>query len=529
MTVLVIVDGFANRFFQQFIAENPTSAIARTMSGARVDYARGSTSAFPSYTFPNQVSLVTGRWPGGERGHGILGNAWFDRSAEIRGNTPPTAPADVREYDAGTYMHMAPHAAYVYLEPGLVNADMRGPTLYDALGEADKESFVSYHMVTNGADAHAWPLPQDYAFYVGVSGVEGSAQYDRAATDAAVAAIYASAPLGGFDHYTLYLSGLDHAGHSETGTAGFQEYLREHVDPQVERVLDAFETTGQLDRVVWLYAADHGHTDMNPDDWVNLAAPEIRDGVLETLPCGSAPCYTAAYEPQYNAGLAGAPGYDATREDFDLVMLNNGGAGYLYLSNRAASDDERWDRAPDFARDVLPFARGIAQNAATPGAALHGTLDDVLVKDCRFGCRYVVLRPGAEMGGLAPLRVLNPAYTDAVARLTAFVSDRSPDVVLLPNYLKHDGWPAAGHYLNPTGALADNRTWFFDRQIEYSTHGSLYPTDSEPVLQIGTTGDALGFAGTRVVHERAKNVDVTPTIVRLHGGAMDADGRALVE
>ncbi len=530
LTVLVIVDGLGNQFFQRFIAENPGSAIASTLAGGRLDFVGGSTSAFPSYTFPNQVTIATGRWPGGARGHGIMGNEFFDPTTKIRGNTPPTAPADVREYDAGTYAHMAPHAGYVYAPPGLVNVDIRGGTLYEALTAAGKSSFVSFHMVTKGATGYFWPLPQDYVNYLVVAGDEGSGEYDRAATDAAVLEIKSRAALGlpPRDHLTLYLSGLDHTGHTETGTAGFQQYLREKVDPQVARVRDALAEAGLLDRVVWIYSADHGHTDMNKDDFVNLAKPEVRDGILEAISCGASACYSAAYEPRENAAVLGVPGADATRENWDLVMLHNGGAAFLHLSDRAAPAYARWNSSPSLDRDVLPFVRGLAAEALKPSSPLYGTMDDVLVKWCPWGsCAYYVYRP--VMGSLSPLGVLNPAYYRAIERLATFVDERSPDVVLLPNYLKDDSWPPRGHYLNPAGALVDNRTWFYDRQIEHSTHGSLYGSDSRPVLQIGSAGDALGFRGARVIDESPRNVDVAPTIARLHGIAMGGvDGRNLI-
>src|SRR5213075_2013071 len=41
--------------------------------GVRVDRA---VSCLPSITYPNAVSIMTGRFPGH---HGILGNRWFDR------------------------------------------------------------------------------------------------------------------------------------------------------------------------------------------------------------------------------------------------------------------------------------------------------------------------------------------------------------------------------------------------------------------------------------------------------------------
>src|SRR4051794_33667330 len=73
--IVFFVDGMDETRFNELLVRGELPHIADRFvnHGVRVDRA---VSSFPSTTYPNAVSLITGRFPGH---HGILGNRWFDR------------------------------------------------------------------------------------------------------------------------------------------------------------------------------------------------------------------------------------------------------------------------------------------------------------------------------------------------------------------------------------------------------------------------------------------------------------------
>lgn len=89
LVILVGIDGFRADYLSRGFAPNLTQLAA---TGARVEQL---TPVFPSVTFPNHVSMVTGRHPGQ---HGILNNTMVDPSIphqvfRLRDRTAVTNPA----------------------------------------------------------------------------------------------------------------------------------------------------------------------------------------------------------------------------------------------------------------------------------------------------------------------------------------------------------------------------------------------------------------------------------------------------
>jgi predicted AlkP superfamily pyrophosphatase or phosphodiesterase len=67
--VLVSLDAFRYDYFERYLAAN-LLAIARAGAAAKALI-----PAFPSFTFPNHISIVTGLYP---ENHGIVENSFYD-------------------------------------------------------------------------------------------------------------------------------------------------------------------------------------------------------------------------------------------------------------------------------------------------------------------------------------------------------------------------------------------------------------------------------------------------------------------
>ena len=77
--LLISFDGLSSVVFEKFLKENPTSNFGSFISqGVKADYMQPS---FPSSTFPNHWTLVTGLYP---ETHGIVANAVYDPVTNLK-------------------------------------------------------------------------------------------------------------------------------------------------------------------------------------------------------------------------------------------------------------------------------------------------------------------------------------------------------------------------------------------------------------------------------------------------------------
>ena len=73
-TLMISLDGFRADYLDEFLKNNPESNLQKLMveAGVKAEYMRPS---FPSLTFPNHYTLVTGLYM---ESHGIIGNSFYD-------------------------------------------------------------------------------------------------------------------------------------------------------------------------------------------------------------------------------------------------------------------------------------------------------------------------------------------------------------------------------------------------------------------------------------------------------------------
>ena len=73
-TLMISLDGFSAEYLDEFLENNPESNLQKLMveAGVKAEYMRPS---FPTVTFPNHYTLVTGLY---SESHGITGNGFYD-------------------------------------------------------------------------------------------------------------------------------------------------------------------------------------------------------------------------------------------------------------------------------------------------------------------------------------------------------------------------------------------------------------------------------------------------------------------
>jgi predicted AlkP superfamily pyrophosphatase or phosphodiesterase len=228
--ILISLDGFRADYLDRGLTPNIAALAA---SGVRT---AGMRPAFPSLTFPNHYTLVTGLYPDH---HGMVSNTMED-PAIPGGHFAPSAQGDERWWDEAT--------------PIWISAERQG------MGAATM-FWPGSDQIIHGMRPNYWK------------------PYDKSVSpDARVDTV-----LGWLDlpipvrpsFLTLYLEDVDSAGHaSGPDSDGVNDALR-RVDAAIGRLADGLRQRGILDKVNLIIVADHGMAATSPDrvdfldDWAD--------------------------------------------------------------------------------------------------------------------------------------------------------------------------------------------------------------------------------------------------------------------
>lgn len=241
--ILISIDGFRADYLDRGLT--PTLA-ALAADGVRADAMK---PAFPTLTFPNHYTLVTGLYPDH---HGIVNNRMVD-------------PATGKQF--------------VYKE---------SETIADPAWWGGEPLWVSVEKQGRHAATMFWPGSD-----VAIDGVRPSLwlHFDGTMTpDQRVDQLLRWADLSGTarpSFYTLYLEQVDHAGHDDgPDSAGVNAAMRE-VDTALARLVGGLKARGVFNRTNIVIVSDHGMTSTAPerqiylDDLVNLDdAGLVTGGIL---------------------------------------------------------------------------------------------------------------------------------------------------------------------------------------------------------------------------------------------------------
>ena len=448
--VIIDLDGLRRDVFRDTLADGGLPNVERIVGGREGQAAChvDALSTAPSITFAAQASIFTGRHPGA---HGIAGNESFDRLGRISGGRPRHFGFDVG------YTLAVDDAVRVFtdgLASQFLNAET--PTLYEVASGRGLTSTVAYHMYARGAGAWLPPNVVEIARFTKGKGVLGleAGEYDQGMLDRLVEHLDAgSRP----DVLTAYFMGLDHHSHAH-GPASQPAYLRDVVDRQIGRLLEALQAHGMLAGALFVLVSDHGQIEVVPNDRhsIRLGFPFDRElgHVFEAL----------------GLDVHDVPGEDPA---CDAVMGLNGGLAHVYLQHRAA----RWADPPRFEEDVLPVAEAFRQMNETGKYEdeLQGSLELILVRDAGRDGWQGAYRVYVGEGRTEPLSSYLAAhpeldYADAANRIRLAAGPCTGDLILAAN-------GRAGYYFGaPTTGV----------------HGGLYPEESEVVLTFAYPGGSPG-------------------------------------
>ena len=444
--IIIDVDGLRRDVFRNALAAGDLPNVERIVgrregtTACHVD----ALSTAPSITFAAQASIFTGQHPGA---HGIAGNESFDRLGRISSGHP-------RHFGFDVGYTLAVDDAVRVFSDGLASQLLSSetPTLYEIASTNGRTSAVAYNMYARGADAWLPPSVVEIARFTrgrGKLGLEAG-EYDTGMLDRLIAHLDTG---NRADLLTVYFMGLDHHSHIH-GPASQPAYLREVVDPQIGRLLDALGTRGLLDGAIFVLVSDHGQIEVAPDDRHSIRLGFPFDRELGHL-----------------FAALGLDVHDLPGEDpaCDAVMGLNGGLAHVYLHHRAG----RWANPPRYADDVLPVAEAFRQmnESGKYEESLRGSLDLILVRDAgREGWRgeYRVYVGDGQTQSFADYLAAHPEldYADAVNRIRLAASAMTGDLIL----------------------AANGREGFYFGAPTTGVHGGLLPGESEVVLTFACPG-----------------------------------------
>jgi predicted AlkP superfamily pyrophosphatase or phosphodiesterase len=465
-------------------------------------------STLPSTTMAAWVTAMTGVTPAA---HGVTGNEYF-----IREKRQFACPAPVSFNDA------APTLA-VYTDRYLDKL-AEAPTVYERLRQRDPDIliWVTMNHLFRGADrlllAKRTAIVNAFeGFLEKVIDEHGSnrasdkiyATLDTAAVDVLISHLK-SGPTP--DVLTLYLAGTDLYAHvaSEGPDEARRMYLRDVVDPQIGRVVQALRDRGVLDKTWIVSIADHGHTEVKHDAQHALGAAGMDAGppkILRAMGYRVRPMKKDVSD----------------RDPFSAVLAYGGAMAYVYLADRskcpAATDVCPWSDMPRYDLDVLPVADAYwrASREGVIAPELKGTIDLVLVRKPRpvdqIDAPFEVY---VGDGKTVPVDVYmadhpHPTYVDFAERLDDLAvgvhGERAGDILLLA----HDG---DEHH-------AEDRYYFAG--LYHSWHGSPSRGDSEVPLIVANKHHDAAQIGTWVKHVIGPNPrlqKVTDVLIGLREGGL---------
>lgn len=303
--ILISADGFRNDFAEKYQA---TNLLALRNKGVTAEYMSPS---FPSLTFPNHYTIVTGLYPAH---HGLVDNSFLDRGRkQVYGMQDKKMVADPYWY---------------------------GGTPLWVLAEQQQMIAASFYWVAS--EAPIQNLPPTYYFNYN----------EKISIDQRIETIreWLALPAEKRPHFiTFYFPEVDHEAHSFGPDSKETAAAVKFVDESIGKLNAVAEASGLP--VNFVFVADHGMTKVDQQNTINY--PSF-DSSLFTINNGSAVLQlyakdAATIQPMYQKLKAEAVDYD--------VYLKDEMPAHLHYQQA----DDRWNRIGDIilmARLPKVFNRG---------------------------------------------------------------------------------------------------------------------------------------------------------------------------
>jgi arylsulfatase A-like enzyme len=229
--VVFVADGMDYGQMQEMLDAGFLPNIRRTFVEGGVQV-RHAIASMPSVTYPNNSSIITGRFPGH---HGIMGNFWFERSRLISRD-------------------------YMTLQTARdVNAHLAAPTIYDLLADrltvsilAQSHKGVGVSLDLQRTFAWGWILGR----YIAV---------DRRVAESITDVFTIANRVGQWPTILhTYYPGVDEVGHRSGPDSSEYAAALENVDKAVGLITDAIATAGLTRSTYFVLLSDHGMVPIRP-------------------------------------------------------------------------------------------------------------------------------------------------------------------------------------------------------------------------------------------------------------------------
>jgi predicted AlkP superfamily pyrophosphatase or phosphodiesterase len=286
--ILISVDGLASYYFNDPKAHMPTIR-SMAQNGARAERMEAS---FPTVTWPNHTTLVTGVSPGR---HGVIGNSYYDRKEN---KNVPLLPDPLFDKEQ---IVKVPTIYDVAQEAGLKTAGVSWPASRNAkhldwqvpdVGE--QELFDKYGTPSLMSELRAKGIPVEKQMEWAKSGNPGKAMRDHMYTRITEHILTAHKP----NVLVLHLVSVDAFEHSNGRNSPEAYWACNDSDNRVREVMEAVKAAGMADRTTFFVVSDHGFINytnninvnvlLQKEGLVNIAGTKITDGKVHFLSQGGA-------------------------------------------------------------------------------------------------------------------------------------------------------------------------------------------------------------------------------------------------
>ncbi|MFM7508378.1 MAG: alkaline phosphatase family protein [Actinomycetota bacterium] len=276
LVVGFLLDGCNPNVLYDMAASGEAPHVARLMAEGST-LRNGIVSSLPTVTLPNHTTVITGRHPGH---HGVLHNAWWDRSLQqqVVTNSPATWISAMDPLLGGTD---SIHAAIRRAEPEAFTASINEPadpgavfSTFDLMRRGVRVPFPkTAEGLPHATEMFVRPV-KDYATFTqvdhhGVTQAVGIIEGRYLDTDYPL-------PRFMWVNFSLTDSAFHEGGpHSEIARASVRD-----TDGRIGEVLDALDRRGVSERTAVFLCADHGMEESQPGvdgDWT----PALRDAGID--------------------------------------------------------------------------------------------------------------------------------------------------------------------------------------------------------------------------------------------------------
>ena len=382
LVVLISVDGLPADMLKDPTLHVPT--LRRLIAEGAT--AEGMRCSFPTVTWPNHTTLVTGVHPAK---HGVLANSYYDRAQQKVVALLPDPLFDKDQIVKAPTIYDVAHAAGMktagIIWPATRNAKTLDWTLPDC---GTKELWDKYGTASWMEELRKEGIPVDLQepWCKSNGGVQRDWMYSRATAQV----IVKHRP----NLVLLHLVEVDHVEHAKGPRTPDAAWAASYADDRVRDVIEAIESSGQKDRTTVFVVSDHGFF---------------------------------GFTKQINVGVA------LKRAGVMAASVGQGGASFIYLREKADADKVKAafsglsgvrqvlepkdfpahgmttpDRDPRMADLVLAAKEGFAFTDSavaedvvteTPPKGTHGYLPD----DPKLYATFIAWGAGIKRGARLPL------------------------------------------------------------------------------------------------------------------------------